>query len=145
MRHTTSFRRLTSSSKLLYQPLEQGRVALAKEIGILACCLVHLEAECAPEFTPKHGYIILTTCSQVLEMLLEGPQSKEVTPAVHQAVMESLRQCLKHHQSGLSASALSAAHSICTKGVTDDRRNVRLAAGYVSDVITVLRMFMPSI
>jgi len=135
----------TQYSKLLYQPLEQGRVALAKEIGNLACCLVHLEAECTPEFTPKHGYTILTTCSQVLELLLEGPQSKEVTPAVHQAVMESLGQCLRHHQSGLSASALSSAHSICAKGVMSDRRHIRLAAGYVSGAITVLRIFTPSV
>jgi hypothetical protein len=55
-------------------------VALAKEISNLACYLIHPEAQCAPEFTPKHGYIILTTCSQVLEMLLEGPSGKEVTP-----------------------------------------------------------------
>jgi len=135
----------TQYSKLLYQPLEQGRVALAKEIANLACYLVHLEAECTPEFTPKHGYTILTTCSQVLDLLLEGPQSKEVTPAVHQAVMESLRQCLRHHQSGLSSSALSVAHSICAKGVMGDRRHIRLAAGYVSDAIAVLRIFTPSV
>jgi len=127
--NTTSSRPLTFSSKLLYKPLEQGRVALAKEISNLACSLIHPEADCTPEFTPKHGYIILTTCSQVLEMLLEGPSGKEVTPAVHQAVMESLRQCLKHHQSGLSTSALSTAHSICAKGLMNDRRHTRLAAG----------------
>ena len=109
--------------------MEQGRVALAKELGNLACFFVHPEAECTPEFTPKHGYVILTTCSQVLEMLLEGPPGKEVTPAVHQAVMESLWQCLRHHQSGLSASALSTPHSVCIKGLMDGRRHIRLAAG----------------
>ena len=142
---TTSFRPLTLSSKLLYKPLEQGRVALAKEISSLACLLVHPEAECTPEFTPKHGYVILTTCSQVLEMLLEGPPGKEVTPVVHQVVMESLRQCLKHHQSGLSASALSTVHGICTKGLMDDRRHIRLAAGYVSSVTVTPRIFTPFI
>jgi hypothetical protein len=115
-------------------------VALAREISNLACYLVHPEADCAPEFTPKHGYIILTTCSRVLEMLLEGPSGKEATPLVHQVVMESLRRCLKHHQSGLSATALSAAHSICTKGLMDDHRHIRLAAGYVSDTIVAQRM-----
>ena len=118
-------------------------MALAKEIGNLACCLVHLEAECTPEFTPKHGYVILTTCSQVLEVLLEGQSSNEVTSAVHQAVMECLWQCLKHHQSGLSASALSAARSICVKGLMSDRRHIRLASGYVSDATAVLRVFTP--
>jgi hypothetical protein len=131
------------SSKLLYKPLEQGRVALAKDVGNLACCLVHPEAECIPEFTPKHGFKILTTCSQVLEMLLEGPPGTEITSAVHQAVIESLRQCLKHHQSGLSTSALSTAHTICAKGLMDDHRNIRLAAGYVSNAAAVLQTFMP--
>lgn len=139
--YTTSFALFTLSSKLLYKPLEQGRVELAKDVGTLACCLVHPEAECSPEFTPKHGYVILTTCSQVLEMLLEGPSGKEVTPTVHQVVMENLRQCLKHHQSGLSASALSTSHSICAKGLVDGRRHIRLAAGYVSDVTTAKRSF----
>ena len=134
--YTVSFRPLTPNSKPLYKPLEQGRVELAREISNLACCLVHLEAECTPEFTPKHGYILLTTSSHVLQMLLEGPPGKEVTSVVHQAVMGSLRQCLKHHQSGLSASALSTAHSICVKGLMDDRRHVRLAAGYVPDATT---------
>jgi len=136
---------LTFSSKPLYKPLEQGRVALAKEISDLACCLVHPEAECTPEFTPKHGYLILTTCSHVLEMLLEGPSGKEVTPVAHQVVIESLRQCLKHHQSGLSASALGTAHSICAKGLMDDRRHVRLAAGYVSNATAPQSMFIPFI
>ena len=139
--HTASFTPFTFSSKLLYKPLEQGRVTLAKDISDLTCCLVHPEAECIPEFTPKHGYVILTTCSQVLEMLLEGPSGKEVTPAVHQVVMESLRQCLKHHQSGLSASALSIAHSICAKGLMNDRRHIRLAAGYVSEFTAAQRKF----
>ena len=130
----------TSCSKLLYKPLEQGRVALARDISNLACFLVHPEAECIPEFTPKHGYIILTTCSQVLEILLEGPSGKEVTPVAHQVVIESLRQCLGHHQSGLSASALSVAYSICTKGLMDDTRYVRLAAGYVSDIAVAKRV-----
>ena len=118
-------------------------MTLANDVGNLACCLVHPEAECTPEFTPKHGFKILTTCSQVLEMLLEGPPGTEITSAVHQAVMESLRQCLKHHQSGLSASALSTAHTICAKGLMDDRRNIRLAAGYVSNAAAVLQPFMP--
>ena len=143
--YPTNFRPLTSSSKLLYKPLEQGRVALAKDIGNLACFLVHPEAECTPEFTPKHGYVILTTCSQVLQILLEGPSGKEVTPVVHQTVTKSLQQCLKHHQSGLSASALSATHSICTKGLMDDRRHIRLAAGYVTDATIALRTLTPFI
>lgn len=112
--------------------MEQGRVALAKDVGNLACCLVHPEAECTPSFTPKHGYVILTTCSHVLEILLEGPSAKEVTPTVHQAVLENLWQCLKHHQSGLSASALSTPHSLCAKGLMNDRRHIRLMAGYAS-------------
>jgi len=115
-------------------------VALARDISNLACCLVHPEDDCAPEFIPKHGYMILTTCSRVFEMLLEGPSGKEVTAPVHQVVMESLRRCLKHHQSGLSASALSTAHSICAKGLMDDRRHIRLAAGYVSDTTLAQRM-----
>lgn len=125
--------------------MEQGRVVLAKELSSLACCLIHPEAECTPEFTPKHGYIILTTCSQVLEMLLEGPLGKEVTPAVHQAVMESLWQILKHHHSGLSASALDTSHGICAKGLMDDRRHIRLAAGYVSKATGTLQIFTPFI
>ena len=141
--HIAGSRLLTSNSKLLYQPLEQGRVALAKEISSFACFLVHPEAECTPEFTPKHGYVILTTCSQVLEMLLEGPPGKEVTPVVQQVVIESLRQCLKHHQSGLSASALSTAHGICVKRLMDGRRHIRLAAGYVSDATATPRVLMP--
>lgn len=121
--------------------MEQGRIALAKEISNLACYLVHSEAECAPpETTPKHGYTIVTTCSRVLEMLLEGPSGGEVTPAVQQAVMESLWRCLKHHQSGISASALSIPHSACAKGLMDDRRHIRLAAGYAFDLIDVLRV-----
>jgi hypothetical protein len=123
--------------------MEQGRVALAKELGNLACCLTHPDAECIPEFTPKHGYLILTTCSQVLEMLLEGPSGKEITPTVHRAVMDSLWQCLKHHQSGLSASALNTPHSICVKGLMNDRRHIRLAAGYVYEVTGTLQMFTP--
>ena len=108
-------------------------MALAKEVGNLACWLVHPETECTPEFTPKQGYMILTTCSQILELLLEGPSGKEVTPAVHQVVMENLWQCLRHHHSGLSASALSIAHGICAKDLMNDRRHIRLAAGYVLD------------
>lgn len=129
--YITGFQSFISCSKLLHRPQEQGRVALAKEIGNLACWLVHPEAECTPEFTPKQGYTILTTCSQILELLLEGPSSKEATPAVHQVVMENLGQCLKHHHSGLSASALSITHGICAKGLMNDRRHIRLAAGYV--------------
>lgn len=142
MVHTSGFRSLIFNSKLLYKPLEQGRIALAKEISDLACFLVHPEAECSPEFTPKLGYLILTTCSQVLEMLLEGPSGKEVTPVVHKVVMESLWQCLKHHHSGLSASALSTVHEISVKGLMDDHRHIRLAAGCVSDLTATLRIFM---
>ena len=120
-------------------------MALAKELGNFACCLIHPEAECTPDFTPKQAYLILTTCSQVLEMLLEGPTGKEVTPAVHRTVMDSLWQCLKHHQSGLSASALSTSHGICTKGLMDERRHIRLAAGYVSEVTGKERMFTPCV
>lgn len=76
-------------------------------------------------------------------MLLEGPSGKEVTPLVHQAVMENLRRCLKHQQSGLSASALSTAHSVCAKGLMDDHRHVRLAAGYASGTTAVQRKLMP--
>lgn len=115
-------------------------MALAKEIGDLSCWLVHPEAECTPEFTPKQGYVILTTCSQILELLLEGPSGKEVTPMVHQIVMENLWQCLKHHHSGLSASALSIAHGICAKGLMNDRRHIRLAAGCVLDATAAERM-----
>lgn len=139
--YLASLRLLIFDSKLLYKPMEPGRVALAKEIGNLACYLIHPEAGCTPEFTPKHGYMILTTCSQVLGMLLEGPSGKEVTPAAHQAVMGSLYQCLKHHQSGLSASALSTSHSICVKGLMDKRRHTRLAAGCVSKPTEALRLF----
>jgi len=73
-------------------------------------------------------------------MLLEGPVGKEVTPTVHQAVMKSLWQCLKHHQSGLSASALSCAHSISAKGLMDDHRHIRLAAGCVRGATAALQM-----
>lgn len=120
-------------------------MALAKELGSLACCLIHPEAECTPDFTSKKAYLILTTCSQVLEMLLEGPTGKEVTPAAHRAVIDSLWQCLRHHQSGLSASALSTSHGICTKGLVNDRRHIRLAAGYVSEATGALRTFTPTI
>lgn len=141
--HLTILRLLTFGSKPLYKSMEQGRVTLAKELGNLACFLVHPEAECTPEFTPKHGYIILTTCSQVLEMLLEGPSGREVTPAVHQAVMESLWQCVKHHQSGLSTAALSTCHGICVKGLINSRRHIRLGAGCVSRVAGGLQTLIP--
>ncbi|KAI0776189.1 hypothetical protein BD413DRAFT_469293 [Trametes elegans] len=102
--------------------------ALARKLGDLPCLLMHGEEECDANAN-KPDLNFVGVYFKVAFHILESDDPRKIHASVRAAVYDSLGKSLRHHTAAIDERVYEDIIGFITRGMRDEERLVRLAAG----------------